>query len=199
MIEIRVASADEVEMAFLRAEVDSARWGRMYSGAIARSGESRESLVDNGDLGNSRQNDIRRDVLGQLRGYGRNVLLFKGFPQDVSWCLIRLGPGDFSTMKYAANPPWPAMTNGTRSVTAFASTVSSGTAPEDSANHIRAVAELLKGGTLFPEMILVRGTDGLPIIVEGHVRATAYVVAGRTENIEAFVGASPYIGRWAYH
>ena len=46
MIERGVAGPDEVVLAFIRAEIDSPRFGPVYRGILARAGRDRATIVD---------------------------------------------------------------------------------------------------------------------------------------------------------
>jgi hypothetical protein len=64
---------------------------------------------------------------------------------------------------------------------------------ENANENIKAVADDLRAGKRYPELIAVESEGGFLILVEGHTRATAYVLARIAEPIEAFVGSSPQI------
>jgi hypothetical protein len=72
-------------------------------------------------------------------------------------------------------------------------------APDNVNEHVTKLADRVRRGEKFPELILVQKVDGGLIVLEGHTRATAYVVAPVREPIEALVGTSPRISKWAFH
>jgi hypothetical protein len=72
-------------------------------------------------------------------------------------------------------------------------------APDNVNAHVAQVANRVRQGEKFPELILVQTGDGGLIVLEGHTRATAYVAAPVREPIEALVGTSPRISQWAFH
>jgi hypothetical protein len=82
---VRAAAADEIVLAFLQGEVDSAAWIGRYTSALAIVGVDKAELIDRGDITDAQQNADRRSVLAAVRGYGEDQYLFKGFPADTDW------------------------------------------------------------------------------------------------------------------
>ena len=76
MIELGIASEDDVVLAFLRAEIDSPKWGPDYLRVLQDLRLDRVSLIDAANLAGSHAGVIRKDVLGAVRGYGRDEALF---------------------------------------------------------------------------------------------------------------------------
>ena len=70
---------------------------------------------------------------------------------------------------------------------------------EDANVNIKAVAEQLKCGKRYPELIVVEGTGEDLIVVEGHTRATAYVLAEFAKPISLLVGTSLLLSHWAFY
>ena len=67
---------------FLRAELDSDRWGPTLRELLARDGLD-EALVRRPDLESAADNGRRRTLLEEHRGYERRAGLFFGFPKQV--------------------------------------------------------------------------------------------------------------------
>ncbi|HXM42304.1 MAG TPA: hypothetical protein VN924_13710 [Bryobacteraceae bacterium] len=65
--------------------------------------------------------------------------------------------------------------------------------------HSLEIARAIQKGVVLPEMIAAEAMDGSLIIIEGHARATAYLVAGCTGNVQAIVGSSPSIREWLFY
>jgi hypothetical protein len=61
------------------------------------------------------------------------------------------------------------------------------------------VAKAVAAGQRYPELITVEASDGALILVEGHTRATAYVVAALPEPVACFVGSSRRMRIWAFY
>jgi hypothetical protein len=115
MIELGTASEDDVVLAFLRAEIDSPKWEPNYSHALRELKLDRVSLVDAADLEDARVCSARKDLLGVVRGYGRNVALFEGFPKDTTWRRVKVEQPDFQRLKcISKDERWSKLTGGTR-------------------------------------------------------------------------------------
>ena len=184
-------------LAFLRAEIDSPRFANGYLQQLAWGGVSRTELIDLADLENEADNALRRDLLARFRGFGANMYLFAGFPDDVQWQWVRISQADQSILKYANCQPWIGYSGGTRFVTGGADNLAAMDAQTKSI--IESIAEGVLHGKTFPPVITVKSLDGFLILVEGHCRATAYVAVGFSGNVDLFVGSSPGISKWAFY
>jgi len=178
---------------------DSARFGSLYQATLVNSGLDRSSIIDNPDRNSQQANQVRRELLRLIRGYGAGQFLFAGFPIDVTWRRVALGQADLPKLKYAKCPPWVELSGGTRFVIEGAKHIGSDTPAEDAAVNIRAVAEDLKRGKRYAELIGVDGQSGDIILMEGHTRATAYAIAQLPDRIDCLVGSSPSMSRWAFY
>jgi hypothetical protein len=127
MIETGPASEHEMVLAFLRAEIDSPRFGGHHVWALNQVGCDR-SIIDRADLTNENQNIARKQVLAAVRGYGTNAWLFRGFPVDVRWRRVTLEPHDFKKLLYANEETWIRLSDGTRLVSTGAQNVADGKA-----------------------------------------------------------------------
>ena len=70
MIDLGPANEDEVVLAFLQAEIDSARFGSCYATILFNSGLDRHSMIDNPDRNSPRDNSIRGELLRHVRRVG---------------------------------------------------------------------------------------------------------------------------------
>jgi hypothetical protein len=202
MIDLGPATENDMVLAFLRAEVDSARFGALYQSCfdqLGKFGFDRQALVDSPNLQSAEQNAIRKAILKAVRGYTAGQLLFTGFPVDVTWRRISMEHADLSKLKYANCPPWIELSKDTRFVVEGARNVGADTPAEDAAVNIRAVADDLKRGRRYPELIGVDGQNGDIILMEGHTRATAYALTQLPERIECIVGSSPTMRTWTFY
>jgi hypothetical protein len=199
MIDLGPATEDDVVLAFLQAEIDSVRFGSCYATILANSGLDRHSVIDHPDRSSPQANSIRRELLNLVRGYGSGKALFTGFPPDVAWRHVSMGQGDFPKLRYAKCAPWIELSGGTRLVTEGAKNIAPGGPAEDAAVNIRAVLDDLKCGKRYPELIGVEGQNGDIILMEGHTRATAYVLSPPAEPIGCIVGSSSTMTSWAFY
>jgi hypothetical protein len=185
-------------LAFLKAEVDSRLYGATVRRFCERRGRDRR-LIDEGDLADGEANCLRREILGDFRGFDRNALLFANFPPDVAWSRARLSVRELGDTKYAGWPNWVKLTHGTRLVAEGAKNAANPFyASEELRTHVPASEEALLAGARFPELILVGRTDSEELVLlEGHKRATAYVrTLDPRDELEIILGSSEGIDRW---
>lgn len=195
MIELGAASEDEVVLAFLRAEIHSPKWGQEYLRVLHGLHLDRASLIDAADLADARASGIRKDVLGAVRGYGRNGALFTGFPRDTTWCRVQIEPSDFHRLKsISKDEQWTELTGGTRLIQEAARNLD---AYPERAVGVHDAIRRIEQGLPVAELIMVENNSGDLILVEGHTRATAYAVLS-DRAFPAFIGTSPLMGRWAF-
>jgi hypothetical protein len=202
VIDLGPATENEMVLAFLRGEIKSPRFGALYKPCFDHLhpfGFSPQNLVENADLRSPRDNAQRIQILKAVRGYRANQWLFTGFPNDVFWRRVVLEPADLNTVKYANYPTWVTLSGGTRIVADGAKSIDSVAAAEDANRNIKAVADDLRSGKRYAELIGVDGEAGEIILAEGHTRATAYAVAQLPERIECIVGSSPNMRNWAFY
>jgi hypothetical protein len=139
-------------------------------------------------------------ALAEFRGYGKNTALFTGFPTDATWLRVAYTVGEVSEMRYANYATWVALSAGTRLVRDGAENVLLVQVEENANHNIIAVQRRVAEGELFPELILAAETkESVPIIMEGHTRATAYVrVLPADAEVEALLGVSKSLSQWVF-
>jgi len=201
MIEKGQSNANEMILAFLKAEVDSPRFQALIHDGLRQFCVTREGIIYNANLEDDHQNQIREKLLGRSRGYNNDQFLFKNFPSDIHWRRIELEPRELEILKYANHPTWLQLSGGDRLVISAAKNID--TIPIFENNHninesIKIVADNIKKGVMFPELIAVEDNQGYLILLEGHTRATAYAVANIRSGIEIIVGSSANIQNWGF-
>jgi hypothetical protein len=195
MIELGAASEDEVVLAFLRAEIDSPKWGQDYLDVLRDLHLDRVSLIDAADLADVQAGCTRKVVLGAVRGYGFNGALFTGFPRDTTWRRVQVELSDFPRLKCISNDElWFKLTVGTRFIWQAARNLD---ARSELAVRVRGAIRRIEEHLPVAELIMVETNSGDLILVEGHTRATAYTVLA-DRAFPAFIGTSPLMGRWAF-
>ena len=192
--------ADDVMVAaFVKAEFDSARFGEHYRQILQGLGGDRGRVIDHPDTTNSEANDQRRTLLRGVRGYGIGTALFTGWPTDVQWWRARVELDDLAGLRYADYSTWVDLSKGSRLIGDGAANVDTVIVGENANANINAVAAGVTSGRRFPELIFVAETSEGPfVLVEGHARATAYVIAGEPDPVEVLVGVSPDIQSWIF-
>jgi hypothetical protein len=172
-------------LAFLRAELDSRRFGGEYQ-------LDRRTLIDAADLQSSSQNAARLHELQRVKGA---LLLPSG---NVTWRRVAIERGDVPRLKYLNHPDWIQFSHGTRLVSEGAKNIDSNSLANDTGDHIRRIAEALGSGVTYPELIAVEeeGECSDIILTEGHARATAYILAGWPRDILCILGTSHLTHEW---
>ncbi len=199
MVELGPATQDEMILAFLRAEIDSSRYREFITQNLARTGFE-ERLIDSPNLADERENNARERLLC-YRGWP-NTYLFQGFPRDVTWRRVLLEARDFEAIRYIDDTHigghWVNLSDGTRLVTVGARNLRQRPASQDT-QQISAIAEQIRTGRRFPELIAVQANDASLILLEGHSRATAYVMEEFFDGVEALVVSSPSMPDWSFY
>lgn len=77
-----------------------------------------------------------------------------------------------------------------------AANINSVVLPNQTNDLIRTIAAQVRDGKKYAELIGVAGEDCDVILVEGHVRATAYAFVQMPEQVECIVGSSPGMRNW---
>lgn len=189
MLELGPASTHEMVLAFLKGEIDSAPHRDRYAQALSTRGLDRLSLIDRADLGDEHANRERENVLGDVRGYGRNQALFSNFPVTAEWRRVSLVPSDFLRLKYINDGKWPDLP-GDRSV-------QHGLAAAIDFPEVRDILERIHAGAPISDLILVDDLKGHLVLLDGNHRATA-LLAAEVAKIEALVGSSPEMPQWPF-
>lgn len=186
----------EVVATFLRAEVESERFGAAIRAALERDGVSAD-VVTRPDLSDAGQNAYRRELLGEVRGWGRDESMFRNFPHDVAWSRAELTRDEVASILYIDWDWWLSVTGGSRRPADAAATLRR-ESPSDVAWH-EPIARRLVAGPPLPELIVIRLRKGERLVVlEGHVRLTAFALFPEAvpHTLEVLLGESAGLVRW---
>jgi len=199
---IKDITEDEVIACYLRAELASERHGPPLREAMARTGIAAQ-VVTTPDTTASDENCARRALLTATREYDPRSGLFDGFPRDVSWSRVGLKPRQVLSVRYIDYDYWIKLSAGSRRPTDAAATIRAGRTVfgESNQGFLDAAASLRQGVT-FPELILVAtAADAPPVVLEGHLRLTAYGLVPDTLAPEttAMLGVSPAMSEWGLY
>lgn len=184
---------------FLRAEVDSSRFGAPFQQALVRQGHSLDVLRCP-DTSDSAANRLRRELLETYRGWGQEESVFGGLPADrVTWQWVELTEHDVAERVFYIRWFWEDYSGGSRRPADVARRIRRGVPAEDR-NVIDAILANVRGGQVPPEPILLAepGMERL-VILEGHVRFTAYLVEPKVVPfpLRVLVGIAPDIAAWS--
>ena len=195
---IRASSDDEMVAVFLRGELLSDRVGETVREGLAEAGVGEDVILD-ADLEDARENALRREILGTARGFDRPEGLFWGFPDDVRWQRAALAPAEVLAIRFIDYDYWVELSGGSRLPTDAARQIRAGVTvfgvPNDG---FFAVAESFES-SLPPPLIAVGGVGPGLVLLEGHVRLTAFALRPDLlpEELELLVGQSARIDEWA--
>lgn len=186
---LRASSEAEMIAEFLNAEYRSERFCEQIKEAMDKLSLD-ESIILSADMSCADENTARKNLLGEFRGYGLNRELFERFPADVEWCICSFANGDLKNIRYIDYSYWNKLSRGTRSPLTAAQTILDGIEiyGQNNTGFLKA-AEFIKGGGKFLRPIFLTSDFEHFVIVEGHLRMTAYALAPECFNdIECFVG-----------
>lgn len=191
-----IGEASEPEMIahFLQTEIRSPRYADKLLHLLARDGVSR-TIVDHPNIANDTENAYRFQLLTNFRGYGHRQDTFQNFPHHVQWQRAVLSPDELLQVKYTNWDYWLELSGGSRRPTDAATAIRAGRTIYDVANDgFLAMAEALRQGARFPDLILVWAGEGTHLVVlEGHARLTAYALAPDSIPLQVpvILGTSP--------
>jgi hypothetical protein len=196
------ATEDDMIATFLCAEVRSSRFGARLLAALEGEGLGR-GLIERPDTGDELANAARRRIFSAYRvpdSYSERKGLFDGFPDDVEWEWALAGRDELRHVRYIDWEFWTEQSAGTRLAAVAADRLRRRWLTDEECEvHRRIVAEV-RAGVPMAELILVGrpGWDDL-VVLEGHVRLTAYLLDLRSlpEEIPVLIGTSAKIADWS--
>lgn len=186
---MRDSSEAEMVFEFLRTEFYSDRFSEQLKKAL-NSLSIDDQILLSANLENKEENALRKELLGEFRGYGRNQELFKNFPSQIEWSICSFSKDDLEKIKYIDYSYWNELSAGTRSPLTAAKAVREGiTIYGQSTEGFLNAAKYLENGGRFQNMIFLTADFNNFIIVEGHLRMTAYALTpNHFDNIRCIVG-----------
>lgn len=169
---LKPVTEDEVLACFVDAERASDRYG-----GILRKLEKR--------IGND-----PRALLAEYRSWPDEGL-FGGFPRDVEWSLARVTRDELLDILYINWDWWLRVSDGTRR-------------PRDAAARLEGDAEdeaIARAAATNPPLIAVRTPRSYLVLLEGHVRITAYALFPEhvPDELEIYLGESPTMAGWSLY
>lgn len=186
------SSEEEMIIEYLRAEISSKRFSDNVREAMKRQGLN-ERIVLSADLQSQEENEKRRELLGAVRGYGRDESMFERFPAVTDWKLCSFSQNDLEKIRYIHYSYWSELSGGTHRPTDAAERIRGGVCVYGQSNEgfIRAASHIRNGGG-FPTMFFLTADFEDFVIVEGHQRMTAYAMA-----LEYFKDIKVIVGKCA--
>jgi hypothetical protein len=206
MQDLTPAADDQVILAWLQAEIESDRFQKNIVGnppnlpflALVRQHAHQPDLAD------PQQNTFRRDIIGQIRGFGRGIYIFTGLANDIEWRRAHVSIAEVGAMLYANNvATWTTLAPNTLRVSEGAENVGHIPTNENANMHILSLARTIchtDPVPHYPEIICLKRPDGRISVMEGHTRATAYVLEEHRlpDGVDIYLGDSASTANWAY-
>lgn len=167
---IRHSSPDEAVLMWLQAELTSERFSNDLQKSLKKYGLSSQ-VITHPDTSDPLENSLRLKVLKEYRDW---------FEDDVyayNWELIELTKDDVKALYYIDYSYWNELSNNTRLVGVAVENVKQGRIVFNVSNApFFDVAKAADAGMQFAPIILIQKGQNLEI-VEGHLRATGYLLA----------------------
>ena len=186
---LRESSEDEMISEFLKAEYLSERFSEQIKTEMSILLID-ERMVLSADIESANENARRKKLLSEFRGYGLNQEMFERFPAVTAWNLCSFSSDDLERIRYIDYSYWNELSAGTHFPMAAAETIRKGITiyGQDNDGFLRA-AEYIRSGGIFPRMFFLTSDFDKFVIVEGHLRMTAYALAPECFNqVEVIVG-----------
>jgi hypothetical protein len=196
---IRSSSEAEVVAMFLRAELDSPRYGERIRELLPAAGLDTSAVLAP-ELEDADANARRARVLEEHRAWLRRDGLFGRFPERVDWRLVGLTPDEVMSILYIDWDWWLRVSEGTRLPLDAAARIRADEVPGSTAGSHEPIAAWLLTDDPPPELIIVSTPDLARLVaLEGHVRLTAYGLFPDylPEELAVYLGTSDHMERWA--
>ncbi len=188
MLKIRNSNEDEMILEFLKGEINSKRFNEKLYKVLSKL-ELNVSIITSGDVLNSDENTLRKNIMKLYRGYPDSEL-FNNFPKIDKWCFVKLSSEDIDNMYYINYDYWNELSNNTSKPIEAAKTIKSGKEIYDVSNkqYLDGLEEL-ENGKEFPPVILITCNEKKLLIIEGHVRMTIYALDRlKLDGTYAYIG-----------
>jgi hypothetical protein len=185
--------------AFLRAELDSPRYGETLRTLLREAGED-ERVVAEPNVGDPREDLLRTKLLEGHRSWLSREGLFAGFPERVDWSYAALTPAEVLSILYINWDWWLRMSGGTRLPLDAAARIRRNEVPGATVESNRPLAARLRSADPPPPLIVVAAPDcSQLVLLEGHVRVTAYALFPEylPGELEVYLGTSDEMHRWS--
>ena len=174
---ITTSSPQEAVLEWLKAELNSARFSSDLHIALQKL-DCDEKIITEARLDDSQENETRWQVLKTYRTW-----LDRDFT-DYEWQLVELSCQEVAGLSYIDYSYWNELSDNTRKVGQAVKNVASEKMVFDVPNDgFFSVAKGVEAGVSLPPIIVVSDQDEHQgEILEGHLRATGYVLARQTSK-----------------
>lgn len=172
------SSNEEMVAVFLLGELDSPRFAETIQAAL-RDRKLSKALIEKPNLDSSAENAQRAAILLEYRPWLVDFGLLKEWPPNAMWHWAELNREDIENLHYVTYSYWDELSSGTHLVQDGAKSVKAGRVVFEVGNdNFWEVARRIDAGeTMRPIIILSDGERGPHTVIEGHTRATSYLLA----------------------
>ena len=195
-------SEAEVIGEFLRAELDSPRFGARIRARLEQDGRT-DTVLTAPDTTDDDANAYRATLLHAYRGVGGSAPLLEGLPASIEWRRARLTRTDLERVRYIDYPYWNELSARTRSPAVAAERIRAGVTAMNRPNDaFHAVAARLCAGEALGTCILIAPDTASPLVIlEGHTRVTAMLLRPDClpDQTSLLVGFASGVRDWMYY
>lgn len=196
---IETLNEDYVVAHFLKHEIRSDRFSRAICDLLQQNGWP-TNLLEQPDLQSAEECSIRAKILSDFRGYQKNEGMFENFPNDVAWARFAISSPELMQVRYIDYSYWNELSGGSRLPSNAAIRIRKGAVVFGmSTHHFLEMAETLRSGAKYPELILVGDeAHSALVVLEGHARLTAYALLPDLipRDLTAIVRLSAAMSAW---
>lgn len=176
MRKIKPSNENEMVYEFLKMEIASDRHKEKIETILKEMQIDRAIIID-GNIMSEQENALRTEILGRFRGYRKNRNVFNRIPSNIEWVWSESDRGDILKTIYIEYDYWNELSYYTGSPLEAAKYILAGksvfgTMP--TAEYIEIAQQLIDGRKFSPLILLTDESEKRYIILEGHVRMTAY-------------------------
>ena len=187
IIKIRESNEAEVILEFLKGEINSNRFSENLNGVLKELNLD-ERIITCADLNNKEENIRRLEIMHKFRGYP-NEDMFNNFPKITRWELCTFDSLDLDNCYFIDYDYWNELSNNTSLPKEAAKNVLKGVEVYDVSNEqYIAAKKYLENGGEFPPVITITSNEKKYLIIEGHLRMTAYALYSNFSQAKMFVG-----------
>ncbi len=187
IIKIRESNEAEVILEFLKGEINSTRFSENLNNVLKELNIDK-SIIVSGDINNKKENLIRLEIMHKFRGYP-NEDMFNNFPKINEWDFYEFDSSDLEHCYFIDYDYWNELSSNSSLPRNAAHNILKGLEVYDVSNEQYTNAKrYLENGGSFPPVVLITCNEEKYLIIEGHLRMTAYGLYSGFSKAYAFIG-----------
>ena len=204
MQDLGEATEDQVILAWLQAEIESPDFQAYVIGNPPNPANLSLALkaARSPDLRDQTQNELRRQIITDVYGFGQGRGSFEGLGNDLTWRRVGLSVDEVAEMFYARRSgAWQLLAPATRKVAEGATNVGHVFTGDNTNMVVLSLASgICHSDKKVPEIVALKRPDGALVILEGHARATAIVLEAHRfpKGVQVYAGEGASVAGWPY-